>query len=81
MSLFVCLLVESMWHDSGRKGGEPFSLAGNKCTSLSLGPEPERPSLPRVKRENKRMLQLKSDGPHTQTETEPSAARGFGLEV
>lgn len=26
-----------MWHDSSRKGGESFSLAGNKCTSLSRG--------------------------------------------
>lgn len=31
----VILSVESMWHDSSRKGGEPFSLAGSKCTSLS----------------------------------------------
>lgn len=42
MSLFVIgfffsFSVESMWHDSSRKGGESFSLAGNKCTSLSRG--------------------------------------------
>lgn len=33
-----------MWHDSSRKGGEQFSLAGNKCTSLSLGLQPAKPS-------------------------------------
>lgn len=26
-----------MWHDSSRKGGEPFSLAGNRRTSLLSG--------------------------------------------
>lgn len=48
---FVCLCVESMWHESSRKGGEPFSLAGNKCTSLSLGLQPERPSALQVELE------------------------------
>lgn len=43
LSYFVCLCIESMWHDSSRKGGEPFSLARNKCTSLSLGLQLERP--------------------------------------
>ena len=33
-----------MWHESSRKGGEPFSLAGNKRTSLSLRWQPERPT-------------------------------------
>lgn len=42
--LSVCLSVESMWHDSSRKGGDLLSLAGNKCTSLSLGLQPARPS-------------------------------------
>lgn len=50
-SYFVCLCVESMWHESSRKGGEPFSLAGNKCTSLSLGLQPERPSALQVELE------------------------------
>lgn len=49
--LSVCLSVESMWHDSSRKGGEPFSLAGNKCTSLSLGLQPEGTSLLWMQRE------------------------------
>lgn len=35
---FDCLSMVSMWHDSSRKGGEQFSLAGNKCTSLFSGP-------------------------------------------
>lgn len=49
---FFGLCVESMWHDLSRKGGEPFSLAGNKCASLSLGLQ--RPSAIQVELKKKK---------------------------
>lgn len=86
---FVWLCVESMWHDLSRKGGEPFSLAGNKCASLSLGRQPERPSALQVELKKMRDVTFPKAAevrwpishPHLLycTERERLTVRGFGF--
>ena len=76
-----------MWHDSSRKGGEPFSLAGNKCTSLSLGLQPERPSALQLEWEKLRGCNISKSSwgqmayfSHTHTHTQTHTPHTLSIE-